>query len=235
MAGFNSPAWAALIDVKTAEGVVDAISRPRLTPYGVTSDPACDLTAVVARHSRNIVVCESLYPLLHLLELVVRNSIHNVFRAHFSSDEWFRQSWISSLDYKHVQKAEDDLKQHNKSQSPDNIVAAMTFGFWCALFNRRYEPPHGNEPWPRLLKAVVPYAPRYLRTRENVHVRLEKARRVRNRVFHHEPLAHWSDLDATYDTLVELLGWFSPDARRHLAHICRFKTVWADALVASGP
>lgn len=233
MPGFNQPPWAALINVKTAEALVDAISRPRLAAYGMAGPSECDLQSVMARHGRNILVSESLYPLLHLLELVVRNRIHDAFRDHFASDEWFRQAWVDTRDYRHVEKAEEDLRTHKKPQAPDDIVAALTFGFWCALFNRRYEPPHGNEPWPRLLKAVIPRAPRYARTRDNIHVRLEKARYVRNRVFHHEPIAQSSDLARTYDDLVELLGWFSPEAREHLAHICRFKAVWADVLVPS--
>lgn len=231
MTEFNRPPWAALIDVKTASGVIDAISRPRLGAYGISASDSSDVVSVVARHGRNIVVSESLYPLLHLLELVIRNRIHDVFRLHFGSDEWFRQSWVDDLEYRHITKAEDDLKRQRKPLAPDDIVAAVTFGFWVGLFNRRYEPRNGNEPWPRLLKAVVPWAPRYARTRDTLHSRIEKARHVRNRVFHHEPIAHWPDLDTTYTGLVELLGWFSPEAREHLAHLCRFTSVWADELV----
>jgi hypothetical protein len=235
MPGFNSPPWAALIDVKTAEAVVEAISRPRLAAYGITPDPDCDLTAVVARHGRNIVVSESLYPLLHLLELVLRNRVHDAFRAHFGTDEWFRQPWLDAQERKQVEKAEADLKAHRYPTNPDDVVAALTFGFWCALFNRRYESSHGRGLWPHLLRAVVPRAPRYARTREQLQSRLEKARRVRNRVFHHEPIAHWNNLASQYADLVELLGWFSPEAREHLAHICRFKSVWADTLVPRSP
>lgn len=235
MSDFNRPRWATLIDVKTAEAVVEAISRPRLRAYGITEGDGGNLTAVVARHGRNIVVCESLYPLLHLLELVLRNRVHDAFRAHFGCEDWFRQPWLKEQERKQLEKAENDLRVHGKPSRPDDIVAALTFGFWCALFNRRYESSHGRGLWPHLLKVVIPRAPRYARTREQLQSRLEKARRVRNRVFHHEPLAHWADLASTYDDLVELLGWFSPEARHHLTHICRFKQVWADVLVPSSP
>lgn len=167
MAGFKSPEWASRIDTQTAGGVIDAISRPRLSSYGMIPDPACDLVLIVARHGRNIVVCEALYPLLHLLEVVVRNRLHDAT----------------------------------------------------------------NAPWPRLLKSVLPRAPRWARARAKVLERLEKARRIRNRVFHHEPVAHITDLSMQHDALTALLGWFSPDARTHLTHVCRFRAVWRDDLV----
>lgn len=231
MAGFKSPDWASLIDVKTAGGVIDAISRPRLSSYGMVPDPSCDLVMVVARHGRNIVICEALYPLLHLLEVVVRNRVHDAFSAHYGTTEWFRMPWVYSKELALVEKAEEELQKHHKALSPDNIVAEMTFGFWCSMFNKRYEPHHTNQPWPTLLKSVLPRAPRWARTRSKILERLEKARRIRNRVFHHEPVAHISDLAAQHAELMELLGWFSPDARTHLTHVCRFNQVWGDVLV----
>ena len=39
--------------------------------------------------------------------------------------------------------------------------------------------------------------------------RLQRIREVRNRIAHHEPI--WDrGVDATYDTLLEVLGWMSP-------------------------
>jgi hypothetical protein len=67
---------------KTAAGVIDAISRPRLSNYGMISDRHSDLVTAVASHGRNIVICEAMYPSLHLLEVVVRNRLHDAFSAH---------------------------------------------------------------------------------------------------------------------------------------------------------
>jgi len=232
---FNSPPWAARIDVTTAGGVIDAISRPRLTSYGMIPDPECDLVQVVASHCRNILVCESLYPLLHLLEVVVRNRLHDAFSAHYGTTEWFNQSWVDAKDRALIAKAETELAKHQKPISPDNIVAELTFGFWCSMFNKRYEPKDTNLPWPGLLRSVLPRAPRWARKRSTILTRLEKARRIRNRVFHHEPVIHITDLASDYAELVELLGWFSPAARTHLEHICRFERVWGDSLQAVLP
>ncbi|PZQ17342.1 MAG: hypothetical protein DI564_05900 [Rhodanobacter denitrificans] len=59
---------------------------------------------------------------------------------------------------------------------------------------------------------------------------MEEARHLRNRVFHHEPIAHTVDLPIRHRNLLELLGWFSPEARQHVENICRFRAVYGDHL-----
>jgi len=100
MTVFKSPEWASRIDVGTAGRVIDAISRPRLSSYGMNADPSCDLVAVLASA---------------------------------------RESAL-------IDRAVQELRRRRKPPSPDNIVAELTFGFWCSMFDRRYEPPHTNEP-----------------------------------------------------------------------------------------
>ncbi|HVQ32820.1 MAG TPA: hypothetical protein VMS49_02650 [Lysobacter sp.] len=146
MTVFKSPEWASRIDVGTAGRVIDAISRPRLSSYGMNADPSCDLVAVLARHARNIVVCEAMYPSLHLLEVVVRNRLHDAFSVHYGTTEWFRMPWMHARESALIDRAVQELRRRRKPPSPDNIVAELTFGFWCSMFDRRYEPPHTNEP-----------------------------------------------------------------------------------------
>ena len=110
----------------------------------------------------------------------------------------------------------------------DRVVAELRFGFWCGMFNGAYEDAGG--PWPRLLSVVFPRVPKTWRTRPKVRRRIEEARLVRNRIFHHEPIAHLADLADRHRRLIELLGWLSPEARRHVEHLCRFQPVFSDAL-----
>jgi hypothetical protein len=144
-------------------------------------------------------------------------------------------SWIHPKESALVDRALLELQKRRKPASADNMVAELTFGFWCSMFDRRYEPAYAKEPWPGLLKPVLPRAPRWARNRSRILDRLEKARFIRNRVFHHEPIAHLPDMVTRYTELNELLGWFSPDASAHLRHVCRFQSVWDDVLVLSDP
>lgn len=226
---FNSPGWAAVIDLNMAQGVVGAVSGARLVAYGLsppTGGP--DPIGAVARHGRNIVLCEAMYPVLHLLEVVVRNRIHDAFRVHFGAVDWYEQGWLIPGHINLVADAKADLTKKGKPTDPDRVVAALTFGFWCAMFHNAYETSSG--PWPILLRSVVPRVPKTWRTRPKLLGRLEEARKMRNRVFHHDCIAQYADLYDRHRRLVELLGWFSPEARDHLEKVCRFRAVWADRL-----
>ena len=41
--------------------------------------------------------------------------------------------------------------------------------------------------------------------------RLNSIRELRNRVFHHERIIHWKDLDAQHAGILQLIGWISPE------------------------
>ena len=218
---FNSPGWAALIDVKMADGVVRAVSAPRLAPYGLvttllvtgagTSVPpgtvsppggspsssgtgsasASNQVEAVARHGRNITLCEAFYPALHMLEVVMRNSIHDAFRQHFAATDWYDQGWLTSGHLNLVNEAKAELTKRSKPVTPDRVVAELSFGFWCGMFSGAYETHSG--PWPTLLTTVLPRVPKSWRTRPKIKQRVEAARDIRNRIFHHEPITQYAD------------------------------------------
>lgn len=277
MSVFKSPAWASLIDVNMADGVVQALSLARLAAYGLPiplsaaqeaspyiQAPASALglalahalrtkqdeavngvegstetsqrsfgdpgIGAVARHARNITLCEAMYPVLHMLEVVMRNSIHDAFCGHFGARDWYDQEWLNDNHRRFVADAKNELSKRSKPHEPDRVIAELSFGFWCGMFHSNYE--HGpRAAWPALLSVVMPKVPKSWRTRFKVQGRVEDARALRNRVFHHESIAHLPDLCERHRYLIELLGWFSPEARRHIEHVCRFRRAYDDALV----
>lgn len=229
MPKFNSPSWAVHIDEPTAVGIIDAVSRPRLSAYGLTNDANSDQLLAVAWHARNIVLSESLYPLLHMLEVVIRNRIHDAFSIYYKRSDWYDLAWLRDAEKNMIQDARNDLIKKHKPETPDNIVAALSFGFWCAMFNGFYETASG--PWPFQLKAVLPRVPKSMRTRKKILERLEEVRRLRNRIFHHEPIVNISNLAYQYRDMTEMLGWFSPESKVHIIKICRFNSVNSELIV----
>lgn len=272
---FKSPKWAALIDVKMADGIVQALSPARLGGYGLpplppdvcVRDPLGQAPAgavgaalvaalapgrdtspgivvaprdehaygalgidAVARHARNVVVCEAMYPVLHMLEVVMRNAIHRAFSSHFGAPDWYEQSWLRSNHRAMVNEAKHELSSRGKPHEVDRVIAQLGFGFWCGMFHYSYE--EGTRAaWPALLDVVLPNVPKSWKTRAKVQKRVEEARALRNRVFHHESITFYTDLRERHRHLVEVLGWFSPQARRHVEHLCRFGGVYGDNLV----
>jgi hypothetical protein len=64
--------------------------------------------------------------------------------------------------------------------------------------------------WPWLLKPVVPNMPRHIRIRKNLSKRLNRVRTLRNRIFHHEPIWHWCDLQSQHTEALETITWVNP-------------------------
>ena len=102
------------------------------------------------------------------------------------------------------------------------VVAELQFGFWTSLLDVRYE----RKLWQRILKSAFPYMPGRIRTRHFLSGRFQNLRRLRNRVFHHEPLWNWPNLMQRHNEAREALGWMCPEFRDLTDAIDRFPTVY---------
>lgn len=224
---------AALADALNAQRAASSSIQVQEVPHACPSYGNLGIEAV-ARHARNIALCEAMYPVLHMLEVVMRNSIHNAFSQHFGAPHWYDQDWLNESHRILVIDAKAELAKRNKPHDPDRVVAELSFGFWCGMFHFRYED-GARAAWPTLLSSVLPNVPKSRRTRAKVQSRVEDARALRNRVFHHEPITFYQDLRDRHRHLVEVLGWFSPAARQHIEHICRFNRVYDDNLTLIPP
>lgn len=202
-----------------ANSLSQSISESRLGPYRRAGTSAAE---TFANYLWNIALSESLYPVLQGLEITLRNRIHIAATATFGRDDWFG-SVLVAQEVRILSIAEARLKQANKLTQPDDLVAALPLGFWVNLFYRRYE----QKLWPRLLKEVFPYLPANLRRRNYVSQRLAPIRHLRNRVFHHEPVWHWTDLAQHHQEVLETIGWINPDMQVLAQSLDRFPEVYA--------
>ena len=213
--------------------LVRAISVSRLKPYLDRSATARDGLAL---YLWNGALAESLYPVLQALEITLRNSIHNSVSRYLGRDDWFAQVLVGQ-ETRVLASVTGRLKTAAMPPQPDDLVAALPLGFWVNLFFSRYE----QKLWPRLLQDVFPYLPAKIRTRDYVSRRLYPIRYLRNRVFHHEPIWHWHDLERHYKEAIEVIGWVNPDMLDLLLLVDRFPETYSrgpeeyrDALAALG-
>ena len=201
--------------------LLKATSEPRLGPY-LTPAGRVSIQAGIARYLWNIQLSESLYPALQGVEVTLRNSIHGVATEVFSSDRWFNTILVAP-ETDVLANARKRLAGQGKRANPDNLVSALSFGFWVNLFYSRYE----QKLWPRLLKEVFPYIPAGIRRRNYISQRLNPIRHLRNRVFHHEPIWHWPDLAQHHQEALEVIGWINPELLALVQLLDRFPEVYA--------
>lgn len=211
-------------------------------------------TVVLARYFRNLALCESLYPVLHVLEITLRNRVDEVMGSAFPATPPRRRalhagelpstgSWLDADpgvlapgDREEIGRTKARaFVQERKAPSSDQVVEGLSLGFWTGLFTRVYEisprssyNPADGKPtafWPRHLKAVFPHLPRRLRTRQHVYSVLSELTRLRNLVFHHRPVWHLK-LNPLHTSATGAIGWISPEVQRTLLHLDRFPAVY---------
>lgn len=206
-------------------------STERLAAYampaaGAPPDPAVTL----ARYLLNMALCESLYSPLQLCEIALRNAIHQQLTRLMGRDDWFAdpQFQLTLWAEEEVRKAKVKITKTRKPVTAGRVVAELQFGFWTSLFEAHYEQ---RTPFlPAGLKGVFPHLPKSLHHRKDRKHDLETIRTLRNRVFHHERIIHWKDLDAQHNLILQVIAWISPELRQMADALDRFHALRAGGL-----
>ncbi|WP_185749776.1 Abi family protein [Pseudomonas luteola] len=160
-----------------------ALSTPRLsnyTPYfGVSDD--FDLYAC---YQWNNELSRSFLPILHLIEVSLRNAYHKILSLHFSSLMSSSYPWYGCINLSAKSKKEVD-KALRKTNRPDDVISRQTFGFWLNL------PDTKGVPWEIIHKEVFPYSSRNWKKLPNqdwLYARIKMINDLRNRIAHWEPI-----------------------------------------------
>ncbi|VAW57192.1 hypothetical protein MNBD_GAMMA07-1994 [hydrothermal vent metagenome] len=200
-----------------------ALSPERLNAYKdrITSNGQLNLFSHCAW---NIALSESLYPSLQTLEIALRNTIHVSASTYFKRDDWFNDASIIHNHYNinAITKAKNTLQRKQKSLDSGRIIAELNFGFWTSLFDSRFE----QVLWHKIIKTTFPHMPKTYRTRQNLSQRFNKIRNLRNRVFHHEPIWYWQDLQQQHKDILSALRWISPEMSDLVMTVDRFDVVY---------
>lgn len=218
------------------KAIWQVLSQERLNRYGRPDEPALE---IVARYLWNMAVCEALYPSLQGLEVAVRNTIFNagtgIYPFTGSPQAGQVPCWLDAAgllqpdERRSVDLAKMRLTAAGKALEPGRLIAELTFGFWTALFDVRYE--NTRVLWPRLFsQRIFAHAPSRYKNRKSLSPLLNRVRHLRNRAFHHEPIWHWRDLADHHAITLDLIGWMSPSLRQTVEAMDRFDRVHAAGL-----
>ena len=167
------------------------VSKPRLDRFLI----ACgnDQERALELYKANIIISKSFYPILHLFEVFIRNTLNSLLINHFSDPDWIRtQKNIfmndpslkpSSFFLKtEVSKTETKLAKKGITITPGKIISEQTLGFWTSLFETHHY---------KLLNGSIihcfPLKPSSI-NRSSISIKLNRIRDFRNRVFHNEQI-----------------------------------------------
>lgn len=195
-----------------------AISPPRLRRYEFMANG--DAALALRLYHWNSALSEALHSPLLSLEITLRNAV-NERLCQKLGDAWYDDpiAGLSDLHLQQIRDAKASLRSARKKLSPPDIVSKLTLGFWVGLFSGRYE----TRLWRDHLRWVFKRGPSPL-LRNAVHQRLDRARRLRNRVAHHEPILHLPLADE-YCSILSTIGWICLATALYTARQSEFESV----------
>src|SRR5690606_34618547 len=159
----------------------------------------------------NEALSATLFRLISITEVVMRNRFHAVLSLHLhshksvgrnDSNDWYNHIALSSKSFEKIQAETHFYHTSSKTWRPkkrqpsaNDVVSSMTYGFWPKLLDVN------AVPWGQLLPQIVP-GHRYptstywsvVKHQDALYMRLDLVNRIRNRIAHFEPVWKQGDL-----------------------------------------
>lgn len=188
-----------------------------------------DHTVALSRYLLNMALSEFLYPALQFSEIALRSAVHRELTARCGREAWYDSplARLTPWQQDKVAEAKDALSKRRKPLTPGRIVAELNFGFWTGFFNNSHARTGIGS---YLSKNAFPHAPATEQYQSKLDKRWLEIRDLRNRVFHHERILHWKDLDARHQAILEIIAWMSPELYDLANALDRFVLIRKDGL-----
>lgn len=193
------------MDINTFNSLKKSISDERLAVY--RADGVDDTTAI-ARYIYNIALCKSLYPLINIFEITLRNGIDKALENYFNQPDWNNVIQLQQTEVMMINDALLKIKRQGKKYSHGRLVAELTLGFWVALMGRKYNTQGFQF---AVIKSCLHSCPSNQKSSAAIQKNLSEIRFLRNRIAHHERIAHWKDLKQKHDLLMDFIKWLNPE------------------------
>ncbi len=204
------------------------LSPPRLSPYLIACE--MDRAKALRLYTWNIEVSAAFWGELHALEVVVRNSLDQQLRHRYERAEWWSAPGIrltptmaEQLRLARLDASKVAARQRRPVVAGD-VVAALSLGFWTGLLGagrtpRRAAPFHDTahrqyetQFWQPFVHRAFPH---YSGPRTALHRELDRQRKLRNRIAHHEPVFGRA-LNGDHQAHLRLAGYVRSDAYRYI-------------------
>lgn len=185
------------------------ISQERLEPYIKRHNG--DFGKALNHYKINIEISESFYPLLSILEIVLRNRMDDQLKRLFDDENWFENPMFIKIATRfqidRVSEARANILQEKKIITTGKIISKLSFGFWTSLLDSKFE----KTLW-KNLRFAFPNCPKKIRKRKTMSSKLNGIRKLRNRIFHHEPVTwNLSALMVYKKEIIEGIDWLDKD------------------------
>ncbi|UJW34334.1 hypothetical protein L3Q67_11520 [Saccharothrix sp. AJ9571] len=200
--------------------VWDMLSEPRMAPYLATV--GCDKAKALELYEWGSRTSSAAFEVVGHLEVLLRNALDRSLRRHFREDQrgipWFL---LPTPGGEHVAEAVATVRERLRplgQESRHQIIAGLSFGFWSGLLGTRYE-----ELWRDCLHRAFPNSSG---KRKQVAVAVERVRKFRNRLAHHDSTIN-VDIPFEVRQIFDLAAYIDADAANWLKQRSTVMAVYA--------
>lgn len=183
--------------------IMATISRNRFDPY--LREAGFDHERALQLYMWNMNISASLFPLIATIEIAMRNKVVARLESSFSATWWRNEDFHASLGTKGkgiLLRAENAIKQRDKTPDSGRMTAELTFGFWQNMFLAKYE----AALW-RSLHLDFADLPSWVMLAE-LYKRTKQVNDLRNRISHHEPMMR-TNISQSFADALTVLSWMS--------------------------
>jgi len=170
----------------------------------------------------NLKVSQSVYPILNLFEIFLRNAVNRQVVNYFDDADWIINQQNGFMNHPdlarsgyfikgNIQRAANVILKKSSTVTAGKIITEQSFAFWSSLFEPHHFRLIGGAP----LQCFV-NKPANI-NRSHVTIKLNAVRNFRNRVYHNEPICFNGtaiDFSATYTIrqhILDMLNWIDPE------------------------
>jgi hypothetical protein len=171
--------------------IISNISTPRIKTYEDLGFKENDEEVLFAYFSIQEISSHFFVP-LQVLEIGLRNSIHNALKKHFSK-KWPEQKWYDIVQLSDISKQTlisakaATEKKCGADYSDDDLISNITFGFWVYMLDEQHrDPKNPHSFWNQISGTVFPG--KGAKKIKEIFVILKQVNLIRNRLYHHEPV-----------------------------------------------
>ena len=175
-------------------------------------------TKAVNLYIWNIEVSSAFWGGFHMLEVSIRNAVHTKFVEYAMMEDWWEADIpIHKAERNSILDAQRKVNELQDLPTPGHVIAELHFGFWVGLFANKYH----SALWVNRLENAFP---NYSGTRKNLHADLERLRKLRNRIAHHEPI-YKRDLQIDFQSICKVIRYIDNDISELVNSLSRVEEV----------
>lgn len=179
-----------------------------------------DRKETIVIYEKNTRLSEAFYTPLQGLEVCLRNALHLELATLLGAD-WFenKQAIFEHPATEMIKNAKESLRVDGKQIVAGRLIPELNFGFWASILGPRYD----TSLWAPALRRAFPRRPKGME-RKGILKAINKIRRLRNRVAHHEPIIH-RDLGQDHRLIVDIISWCCSDTAVWVSSQSRFPEI----------